>query len=117
MEPQHYDRENDIKPPAGLPPPKGAINPGVVDLGAPLVVPCNRQLLPLTSQVQQFQDVVEQGACRDTAWRRGRDVQSVRCGKTNCWNCSRFSSVGMLRDCTLLVMLTPKEGGACIGIR
>ena len=61
VEPQHYDRENDIETAAGLPPPKGAINPGVVDLGAPLGVLCNRQLLPLTSQVQQFQDVVEQG--------------------------------------------------------
>ena len=61
VEPQHYDRENDIETATGLPPPKGAINPGVVDLGAPLGVLCNRQLLPLTSQVQQFQDVVEQG--------------------------------------------------------
>ena len=32
-----------------------------MDLGTSLGVLCNRQLLPLTSQVQQFQDVVEQG--------------------------------------------------------
>jgi hypothetical protein len=54
VEPQHYDRGNDIETAAGLPPPKGAINPGVVDLGAPLGILCNRQLLPLTSQYSNF---------------------------------------------------------------
>jgi hypothetical protein len=73
VEPQYHDRENDIETATGLPPSKGAINPGVVDLGAPLGVLCNRQLLPLTSQVQQFQDVVEQGM--QGQLRRGRGVQ------------------------------------------
>ena len=56
---QHHDCENDIKTAAGLPPSKGGINTGVVDLGAPFRVLCNRQFLPLTSQIQQFQDVIE----------------------------------------------------------
>jgi hypothetical protein len=61
VEPQYHDRENDIETAAGLPPPKGAINTGVVDLGGPFGILCNRQFLPLTAQVQQFQDIIEQG--------------------------------------------------------
>jgi hypothetical protein len=38
VEPQHDDREDDIETAAGLPSAKGAINTGVVDLGAPLGV-------------------------------------------------------------------------------
>src|ERR1700676_103635 len=59
--PQYHGRENEIKTAASLPPSKGAINTGVVNLGASFGVLCNRQFLPLTSQAQQFQDVIEQG--------------------------------------------------------
>jgi hypothetical protein len=59
--PQYHGRENEIKTAAGLPPSKGTINTGVMNLGASFGVLCNRQFLPLTSQVQQFQDVIEQG--------------------------------------------------------
>src|ERR1700760_541631 len=69
MKPQHYDRENDIETATGLPASKGAINSRVVDLGAPFGVVCNRQLLPLTSQIQQFQDVVEYRMQRQLRWR------------------------------------------------
>src|ERR1700704_4160116 len=44
----------------------------------------------------------------------GPRLPTVRCGKTNCRNCSGLSSVGMPRDCTLFAILTPKERGACI---
>jgi len=61
VEPQHHHCENDIETAAGLPPTKGAIDPGVVDLGMPFGILCNRQFLPLTSQVQQLQDAIEHG--------------------------------------------------------
>ena len=58
---QHHDCGNGIKTAPGLPPSKGAIKTGVVDLRTPFRVLCNRQFLPLTSQIQQFQDVIEHG--------------------------------------------------------
>jgi hypothetical protein len=58
---QHHDCENDVKAAAGLPPSKSAINPAVANLGAPFRVLCSGQFLPLTTQVQQFRDVIEQG--------------------------------------------------------
>ena len=61
MKPQYHGRENDIKTAAGLPPSEGAINSGVVDLRATVSVFCNRQFFPLAPQVQNFQDVIEQG--------------------------------------------------------
>jgi hypothetical protein len=61
MEPLYHDRENDIETTVGLPPSKDTINAGIVDLGTSFRVLCDRQFLPLTSYVQQFQDVIEQG--------------------------------------------------------
>jgi hypothetical protein len=81
VEPQHHDCKNDGETAAGLPPSKGAINPGVVDLRAPFGVLCNRQFLPLTSQVQQFQDVVEQG--KQGQLRRRAPASNGQVGKTN----------------------------------
>jgi hypothetical protein len=56
-----YGDKNDIKTATGLPPSKGAINSDVVDLRATVGVFCNRQFFPLAPQVQDFQDVIEQG--------------------------------------------------------
>ena len=61
VKPQYHGNENDIETATGLPPSKGAINSSVVDLWATLSVLCNRQFFPLTPQVQNFQDVIEQG--------------------------------------------------------
>src|SRR5271166_635138 len=58
--PQYHDRENDIETAVGLPPSKSAINTGVMDLRTSFRILFNRQCLPLISNVQQFQDVVEQ---------------------------------------------------------
>ena len=61
VKPQYHGDENDIKTAAGLPPSKGAINSGVVDLRATVGVFCNGQFFPLAPQVQNFQDVIVQG--------------------------------------------------------
>ena len=61
VKPLYRGDENDIKTATGLPPSKGAINSGVVDLRATVGVFCNRQFFPLAPQVQNFQDVIEQG--------------------------------------------------------
>jgi DNA end-binding protein Ku len=52
-------------------------------------------------------------ACKDS-FGAGPRLPTVRCGKTNCWNCSRLSSVGMPRDCSHFAILIPKKKGACI---
>jgi hypothetical protein len=46
----HRTSENGIDAAIGLPPPPGAIDPGVVDLGMALTILVNRQLLPLATQ-------------------------------------------------------------------
>ena len=69
MEPRNHDRENDIETAVGLPSAEGAINAGVVDLRLPIRILFNRQFLPLTSHVQQFQDVIEQDM-QGELWRR-----------------------------------------------
>ena len=38
MEPQYHDGKDDIETSAGLPPSKGAMNTGVVDLRAPFAI-------------------------------------------------------------------------------
>jgi len=64
MELQYHDREDDIKTAVGLPPSKHAINTGVMNLRVSVRVFFDRQFLPLTSNAQQFQDVIEQGMQR-----------------------------------------------------
>ena len=56
---QHCSREDRIEKTIRLPPAKSAINAAVVDFLAPLVVLFDGQFLPLASQVQQFQNIVE----------------------------------------------------------
>src|SRR3954454_2962257 len=55
----HRASENGIDAAIGLPPPPSTIDPGVVDLGMALTILFNRQLLPLATQIQQLQNVVE----------------------------------------------------------
>src|ERR1700712_3335179 len=69
MESRDHGRENDIETAVGLPSAEGAINAGVVDLRMSVRVLFNRQFLPLTSHVQQFQDVIEQDM-QGELWRR-----------------------------------------------
>ena len=56
---QHWSREDRIETTIRLPPAKSAINAAVVDFLAPLVVLFDGQFLPLASQVQRFQNIVE----------------------------------------------------------
>jgi hypothetical protein len=60
MKLHHRASENGIDAAIGLPPPPGAVDPSVVDLGMALTILVNRQLLPLATQIQQLQDVVEE---------------------------------------------------------
>jgi hypothetical protein len=49
--------------------------------------------------------------CKDS-FGTGRRRPTVTWGKTNCRNCSRFSSVGMPQDCTVFPILTLKGKGS-----
>jgi hypothetical protein len=53
-------------------------------------------------------------ACKDS-FGAGPRLPAVRCGKTNCPNCSRLSSVGMPRYRMLFAISTPNGQGACSG--
>src|SRR3954452_13738451 len=55
----HRAGENSIDAAIGLPSPEGTINAGGVDFRTAVVIPVDWQLLPLTPQIQQFQNVVE----------------------------------------------------------
>ena len=56
---QHRARENNIKATAIFEAPEGPIDPGVVDLRSSIFVLFNGQLLPLTAEVQQLEDVIK----------------------------------------------------------
>ena len=73
VKPQYHGHENDIKTAAGLPPPKGAINAGVVDLGATVSVFCNRQFFPLTIALLRVQGC----SMREVARRLGQTASTI----------------------------------------
>ena len=56
---RHGTREEGIEAPLSLKAPKGAIDAGVVDLWHPILASFDGQLFPLTTEVQQFQNIVE----------------------------------------------------------
>ena len=69
----------------------------------------DRQLLPLTTHIQQLQNVVED---RMQAQLRGRSTApDDRCGKTNCVNCARLKCVGIHCQCLLFAISTAKAIG------
>lgn len=57
--PVHRPCENRVDAAIGLPPPQCPIDACLVDFRATFGIPFNRQRLPLTSHVQELQDVVE----------------------------------------------------------
>ena len=61
MKRQHRSLEDRIETAIRLPPAKGAIDAGVMDLPASLAVLFDGQFLPLASHVQQSQYVIEEG--------------------------------------------------------
>ena len=72
MKLQHRTGKNGVDTAIDHPPPPDAINPRVVNFRTPLAIFFDRQFLPLTTQIQQPQNVVEdrmqiQLRCRTTA--------------------------------------------------
>ena len=59
MQNTHRASENGIDTAVLLPMPERPVYPAVVDFGMPILVGLDRQLLPLTTQIQQLQNVVE----------------------------------------------------------
>jgi hypothetical protein len=56
----HYRAsKNGINAAIGLPSSEGTIDAGIVDFGTAVVAPFDWQLLPLTPQIEQLQNVVE----------------------------------------------------------
>ncbi|MEA3124349.1 MAG: hypothetical protein QOD67_1368 [Caballeronia sp.] len=51
--------ENGIQASVRFPPPEGAIDARVMDLGAAVPILLDGQLLPLAAEIERFQDVVE----------------------------------------------------------
>jgi len=73
---RHGTREDGIEAPLGLKAPKSAIDAGVVDLWHPSLSSLDGQLFPLTSEVQQFQNIVEDSVQREFRLRAtAADVQ------------------------------------------
>ena len=56
---RHRSRENCIEAPMNFITPKCSIDSGVVNFWLPLFVLFDGQLLPLTTEVQEFQNIVE----------------------------------------------------------
>ena len=72
MKLQHRTGKNGVDAAIGYPPPPDAINPRVVNFKTPLAILFDRQFLPLATQIQHPQNVVEdrmqtQLRCRATA--------------------------------------------------
>jgi hypothetical protein len=72
----------------------------------------NRQFLPLTPHVQQFQDVVEQGVQGQLRRRAPASNGQVRQDKLPELIQAQFRR--MPRDCAPFAILTPKRKGTCI---
>src|ERR1700736_4244498 len=109
MKLRYRAREDCIETTIRLPPAKRTIDPRVVDLRASILVLLDRQFLPLTPHVEQLQNVTKE--CMQGQLRRWTALPTLRCGKTNCRNCSRLNSVGMPCHCALLAILVPQEKG------
>jgi hypothetical protein len=62
---QDRTRENGIEASMNFKTSKGSIDPGIVDLRLPLFVLFDGQFFPLTAQVQQFQNIVEDRVQRE----------------------------------------------------
>ncbi|KAE8755686.1 MULTISPECIES: hypothetical protein [Paraburkholderia] len=90
----HRARKNRVDATIGLPSPQRPIDARVVDFRATFGIPFDRQRLPLSSHVQQLQDVVEDPVQPQRRCRTTRPV--FRCGKTNCSNCARLNFVGIV---------------------
>ena len=59
VKPHHGALEDGVDAAIGLPSPEGTIDAGIVDLGTAFAIFVNRQFLPLTPQIEQLQNVVE----------------------------------------------------------
>src|ERR1700712_5047119 len=56
---QHRARKNGVDAAIGLPPPEGTIDAGVMDLETTFAIPVDRQFLPLATQIEELQHIVE----------------------------------------------------------
>ena len=73
---QNRTRENGIKAALSLIAPKSGIDTSVVDFRLPRFVLLDRQFFPLTAEVQEFQDVVEDRVQRELwLWSATAEVQ------------------------------------------